>query len=89
MGGFLMRDENNIHFCTGSDSPEVILAIVLPIITLSVLLTNNFIYLNAVLISLVSGVLIYLFITLIKNIISFILNSNLDCRIPKLNNSNN
>lgn len=84
-----MRDKKSIHFCTGGNSPEVILFVIVPIITLSTLLVNNLPFIDSVAISLIGGVSIYLFITVVKNIVATFLKSDLACKIPKLDNHRN
>ena len=82
---YIMRLKKIIHFCTGSDSPEVVLAGIVPIITFYVLVTNNPSYSNITIVSVAAGLTIYLVVTLLKNAIAFILKSDSACGIPSLN----
>lgn len=78
-----------IHICSDSDSPEMILAFLVPLVILAILLENNYYsYQDSILISLSSGFIVFIFITLLKNIIAMILKSDVSCRIPKLNDFN-
>lgn len=75
-----------VHFCSDGDSPEMILAFIVPLIILAILLENNhYSYNESIFISLLSGLIVFIFITVLKNIIAIFLKSDISCKIPKIN----
>lgn len=75
----------NVHLCTDIDSPEIILFVLIPLVTLYIFLTNNYDYGGSIIISIIYGMVVYISITLIKNIIASVIKSDSSCKIPDLN----
>lgn len=71
-------------FCTNTDSPEVILLFLVPVITTILLSGESIVGHVSLAYGVLLGILMYIIVSIVKNVVANFMDSDAACRIPHI-----